>query len=583
MLIYGGDLEKHNSFTHILSIGYEFETHDLAKLSLNDDILINSSIIFMMLKNKLLRGMAKKIDKNSYEIEDGGKKYIEYYDENIEGDIDNVMNITNDIGGSNFDKMLSKKCKTTKDKNNIYSFETDIGKKYKIHFDSSLQQSKCSIFSGPEFVITYYKIQQSKNIILETFLNACYRIFTHLNKLEKITGNLVIKDENGSNDKIGNLKNRILFHKPNTNLYYLQTHDSAIFSKDYSIGAIGIMPQMTFRANIIHVVQIIKDILYNYRFENSKQNKKMIMKEYEIVDDIDKCIGELLDNYNKHQALSKWKLNPKDRIVKEIIGYLFMIFYKIYMYVEFYINSSGEENYFKNYLSFASRHMNYIFYKKIKGLLYTYFEKNWDDKIETEDINSDLVYIIISLIDKPEIIQQYMYFGRKKKILTIKLSVDDENYGDPAYSFISYFHHFEHPSESNNEDNTDEQQREWFIDSEIDVSSTNFEIPQDSSIIIENRLFFYEITTYMKDEVKLNAPNYFTLNNLKTIYLKLVEKGKKVVDLNKKELNPKTDKFVNKCENGKERNSEFRCVTKKAKKEARKTKKARTTKNKRIR
>jgi hypothetical protein len=581
-MFYGGDLGKHESFKNILSIGYEFETHDLAKLSLNDDNnLINSSIIFMTLKNKLKIKEAKKIDKNSYEIDDNGKKYIEYYDEQLEGDTENVMNITNDIGGSNFDKMLYRKCKKTDDKNNIYSFETNEGKKYKITFDSQ-NMDKCFIFTGPEFVITFYKIQKSKNIILETFLNACYRIFTHLSKLDKITGNLLIKDKDNKDVQIGNLKDRILYHKPDSNLYYLQTHDSAIFSKEYSIGMISIMPQMTFRANITHVIQIIKDILYNDNFEYAKQNKKMIMREYDIVNDIDKCINELIEDYNKKAPLSKWKLNPSNKIVKEIIGYLFMIFYKIYMYVESYFNSDLEntsENYFKNYLSFASRHMNYIFYKKIKGLLYEYFGNNWDhddDNINTEDINDDLIYIIISLIYKPEIIQKYMYHGRKKKILKVKLNVDDENYGNPAYSFISYFNHFEIPGESKNEDNTDEQQREWFINSEIDVSSTNFGLPEDGSIIIENRLFFYELSTYMRDEVNLNAPNYFTLNNLKNIYYKLIEKNKKVVDLSKKELNPKTERFVNKCEKGKIRDDEFHCIikSKKSKKVGKKTKKA---------
>ena len=78
------------------------------------------------------------------------------------------------------------------------------------------------------------------------------------------------------------------------------------------------------------------------------------------------------------------------------------LYYSLNYPLESYFNSDLEntsENYFKNYLSFASRHMNYIFYKKIKSLLYEYFGKNWNHKdvnVETEDINDDLVYIIIS-------------------------------------------------------------------------------------------------------------------------------------------------------------------------------------------
>ena len=562
-MFYGGDLNKHESFKYILSIGYEFETHDLAKLSLlNDSILINSTITTRDMKIRLLSNNATKIDNNNYQIIDKHIDkslkdiliYNEYFDE-YDGIVDDntVLNITNDIGSSNFDKILIKHCLKFEDKNKINYYDEDIkkntfykfksldGKIYDINFNAKLLNRNCSVFSGVEYVMTYFKLKKSTNIILETFLNTCYRIFKHLHNLEKIPGELLFMNDT----KIGKyMEKRILFHKPNTNLYYLQTHDVDEYSIESTIGMTTFIPQMTFRANIKNIIQIMKDIVENKNTIMLKRRKQIAMDEYQIINNIEKCMYELFNEYNKN-ANKNMKINKK--LITETIGYLFMIFYKIYMYIESYISSDldDEENYFKNHLSFAPRHSNLLFYEKIKKILFQKFKSN-------------TVSVIIKLLNQPSIISKYLYFD-KKQALNIILQENDINYGNPAYSFISYFNHFENPNTNNNT----LLEKEWLIYSETDIFSTTFELPDDNLIIIENRLFFIELILFAKNELNIYAPNSFTLNNLKNMYKKLI---KSVKDLSKQELNPITMQYVNKCKETQRRNDKFICVNKKTKK-----------------
>lgn len=557
MSFFGGDLSKHDSFKNILSIGYEFETNDLAKLSLSDNELVNSGINSSNMSIKIDNTSATKIDDNNYEIidEESGLYYIDYYDEYDGVANDHIfMNITNDIGKSNFYTLLIRHCEKYQDenvsKNDMYVFKTEDGQEYKITFDDHILSLYCSTLSNVEYLVTYLKIKRSNNIILETFLNACHRIFTHLHDVKKIPGDLFIKDiHTGKDTKIGHLKKRILYHKPNTNLYYLQTHDNEYFYKDYSIGMTAFVPQMTFRANIKHVVSIIKDILHNTDVNKNTRTKKTLKNEYNQVLDIEKCLEELFESYNKTATKNK-KIS---RAMKNnIFGYFFMIFYKIYMYVNGYntTNTSEEGNYFKDYISFYARHTNIMFYNKIKEIMLPVFGEN-------------TVSIIIDLLNQPSILANYIYTTRSlKKALKVNLELGDEYYGDPSVSFISYFKHFEVFPEDDTEQIKDtEKIRDWFMSADIDVYSNHFKMPDDGSIIIENRLFLMELTAYA-NELDVHTSGSFTLNNLKNLYRKLITIGKEVEDISKKELNVNTMRFVNKCKKGQYRDENFVCKTK---------------------
>jgi hypothetical protein len=149
----------------------------------------------------------------------------------------------------------------------------------------------------------------------------------------------------------------------------------------------------------------------------------------------------------------------------------------------------------------------------------------------------------------------------------------DKHYGNPAYSLLSYFQHYETPTPEDESDT--DPQREWFISNKVDIFSTIFDLPTDGSIIIENRLFFYELVAFANDHANVYAPIAFSLNNLKTLYNRLV-KTKKVADLSEKELNPATNRFVQKCKPGEKRDEDFVC--KRAKKAAKKATKKSTKK-----
>ena len=59
----------------------------------------------------------------------------------------------------------------------------------------------CGTHSNVEWVFTYYRPQQSGNIIINTFLNMIKNLLRHLSDLQPITGNFIMKykDDEGKN------------------------------------------------------------------------------------------------------------------------------------------------------------------------------------------------------------------------------------------------------------------------------------------------------------------------------------------------------------------------------------------------
>lgn len=530
MLFSGGDISSHEIFKHILSIGYEFETHDLAKLSLQDDnVLVNSDTLVGDLKVKSVQ-----IDDNYYEIIEKNK-FIEYFDNPIEeqgktNDNYNVkMNFSTDItNNTDFQNNLKKVCKPIdKSKNDLYTFKTlKNNNEYKIHFSEGLLNNNlCYQFSGVEYIITYYYPKKSSNIILNTFFNACSLILNHLKSLENIPGKLLV---NGK-EEFGDLKKRYLFHKPNTNLFYLQINDDEKKTKQLNhIENISIIPQMTFRTNAIYLVSVIKEILHN---------SKGYEYHYEDVVKIEKCVEEFFDEYNK-TAHFKFPLRNND--VKMAMNYLFLIFYKIYMYINYWLRDKSQGDYFKDFLIFASRHDNLILYENMKKILNKYIKA----------IEEDVYFTIIKLINKPEILKK-IYFRKKNQPALLKKISDTKSkkFGNPEISFESYFQYFEVYKE------------DWFMSSGLDQYTTRFPLQSDGSVLIENRGFFQELHEYCKKETGTNLNRYPLIHLFNKVSQKLM-KQKKVDDLNKYMWNPKTKKYIKKCKEGNVRNNKtYKCIS----------------------
>jgi len=568
----GGKIDLKDVFRNILSIGYEFETHDLAKLSLADDgSMINSNTTLRNLKQKTGEGTASKVDEHSYEMmEESGLFFREYFDEpdissgkDTEGNYNVVMHITNDRASTNFTKMLRDKCSQDEDevsKDDRYVFKTKDGKEYPIHFSNEMLEAGCGEITGTEYVMTFYNPKKSGNIILETFLHATKMMIDHLDNLVFLSGDLYFKGEERA---VGSLEERFLYNKPGTNLYYLETNEIEDTDDEMMLDKVGFVPQMTFRVHIEELLPVLRAILFENDFARLSSKKKEIMDDYKELVRVEEWVSALLEDYNA--GAGDMKIPLEEPVGKMIFGYLFMIFYKIYMYsLNYHSINSGEDGsselYFKDFLSFASRHSNYVFYRKIKTLLRQLFPS-------LKGASS----LVLKIIDRPDITSKY-FESRSEK--------GEEVPGDPSYSVVSYFLFFENPSEtkgggkmdlkekekdifvvkdSDDEGHEGDEERDWFVSSGLDVYTTLFDLPSDGSILLENRVFYKELSAYADSMVKnASFESYPSIRNYKRFYNVMMKRGKERKS-GDKVWNPLTRRFVKKCKPGYARTTKFKC------------------------
>ena len=654
--MFGGDIENHPIYKKIISIGYEFETHDLSKLSLhsNGHSLINSNLALRSIPYLETMWKLMKYDDNSYavnytdnttgpvrfkeqsldryvlksesddeeeneeqeeeeqeeekeneeneqeeeeqenvneeneeeneqeeeeneqeeeqeeeeeeeeeEVEEADdlfeNHYLEYFDELRKKDKNVSFHITNDIAEEEFEEMLYNKCIKLDNipNDDLYVFKTEKDKVFDIKFLDKTQ--KCSVFSGIEFVCTYKKPAKSNNIIFETFADACTRIWDHLCGLEKIKGDLFIMNKDKeSYQKIGNVAYRLLYHKPNTNLYYMQTHDDEYYYSNkmsFPIGNMSFRPQMTFKVYAKDGIEVMKQMMLT-TLQNTQPRinaMKRLRIEYEDIINLELCVNALFDNYNKREKGMTISLSKN--IGKSIKMYLFMILYKIYNYAtSFDKNSEIKDNYLKNVLTFNSRHSNEIFYTRIKELLATHFassKKNvsiedrfrlvknsnitngavlnsvtcHDSENKSEPCADLILQAFKKLLYQPEILtskfNKKVLFDKKSMI---SLEKNDKNYGDPKISFLSYFEHFENPPTKNVKDKF-YPEKDWFYS--LELFSTGFDMVNDE-VLIEDRSFFdqYEFM-FKKYNLKGDSEK---LNNLKLFVNTIIEKGLKKIN-----------------------------------------------------
>jgi len=420
----GGDL-NHTIFEKILSIGYEFETSSLSKLTLlGDNILLNTDTV-----SNDLQYINKDASPDNDDTFSLLRKHelIEFdiYNNNKTKDENSKFYVLNDITNSKFVKKLTALCEEPtyeaitlqsreyeeqgeeydeesiykEFKNELYTFETPQ-KIYKINFETRMEKD-CGTFADVEWVFTFYKPKLNKKIILNTFTTAVKNLINHLQKLKAIRGNLVINYNQNNSEIIANPKERILFHYPNTNMYYLQTYylDEAQNTSD-----ICIVPQMTFSCNISNSIPIVKELIRDslqiYKDELSKTYLNIIIK-------LENCVNELLENYNQNA-----KKPIKDYKAKVIKSYIFLILFKLYRYYNSYLidqknnkdkEHSGDIKYLKDKLFINSRHSNSELYKQLKIAIATYY-----DITDTKAIE-----IIKQIVIQKSVLEKYMDEGHK--------------------------------------------------------------------------------------------------------------------------------------------------------------------------
>ena len=611
---YGGDISNISGLKHILSIGYEVECGILMKLTRTevDDsdeiILFNSDTA----RKDILE--FKKFEENPEDIDEDIIERLEemvedkMYDDNGKVDKNTIFNITNDIAMSPFIKKLDTVChypsdekiKThsftednmdnTEEKNDLYIFRDTKGKEYKIHFLFSDKTTNCSTHSNVEWVFTYYKPQRSKNIIVDTFTNMIKNLLRHLSDLKPINGNFIMKymDRNDEQTEliIAKPEKRILYHKPDTNLYYLLTQ---VYDKPFTIDDACSVFQMTFSSKGENIMKVMIALLTE-TLNSIPVFTTYITAKLDILLSIQKCVDELVDNYNKTATKHKLVANRQQNKIRiDIIkNYLCLILLKINCFFNFK-NADKPVKYLKNLLFFNCRHSNYVLYLALKRKI----EKMFDVK------SGVAIGIIKKIVFQPDFLKQIIspHVQLRRGVFSVSNTLDKshKNYGDPIYSLVSYFDFFEEPvdNESNRSVNSGKiLYYDWLEYKSIDDYSAKMDLKNDIALV-ECRIFQKLLSSYvfsiadkeLKEQMTNGSCNILTkhfspdvsslsISNLKKIVeiqdslnTKKKEEKKLTQNLEKtcpndKILNPKTNRCIRVCYVGETRNKKNRCVKK---------------------
>ena len=561
----GGSINDDNIFQYIKSIGFEIETTDLIKFTLvttenQEDILINSAL-------------------TNIDLEYG------YFDENEYTDIidkpELKFKITNDSAeDSKFNEELEELVnihKNDEDCENVV-FQLKIPKNTYLKqttYDIKIREPdtelhNCSSFTDVEWIITYYKPQMSKNIILNTFYNSMILLRHHLSELVTIQNSqFYYLNEENEYVKFENTKINQTYVLPGTSLLYF---NSSIYDiKNYDINQdLKIVVQMTFSCDILYVYRIMKKLL---SIEYSAQQIEIVKKYLEIFRDntniisINKLIQQTISNenfdldaidnsleivknlfqiYNNNTAENRGYLfESNNDNIKKIKMYFFLIIYKIYIYLNSYFKNKEDNNesLFKKSLSFAVRHSNYFLYLEIKKLISYIFTSEFKGKDE-KYINDKIIEIInniIKPIDKQKnffnlLFQSSYIRNKKRELYKLVQSNPEQNkvyFGNPLYSISSYFYHFEnqnkeeHDEDEEDDDDDDEhdegeeEKRDWLVSHNVDEKSTKFELNNDT-IIIEFRDFpsYCYLNLFISSDDNMRGE--ILQNNIGTLTMKII-------------------------------------------------------------
>jgi len=541
----------------------------------------------------------KKFEENPEDIDENIIARLEemvednIYDDNNQIDPNSSFYITNDIAMSPFMRELTAVCyyaskedgdDYSEEKNNLYLFrDTEKNQDYEINFLFKNAATDCATHSNVEWVFTYYRPQQGDNIIINTFLNMIKNLLRHLSDLQPITGNFIMKykDDQGKDSEliIAKPEQRVLYHKPNTNLYYLLTQ---FYDSPFTIDDACSVFQMTFSSKCEHIMEVMVALLTD-TLKSIPTFSTYINSKLAILLDIKLTVDELVDNYNNSD--SEYKIHAGVEIIK---NYLCLILFKIRIYYEFK-NAEKKPKYLKNILFFNCRHSNYVLYSALKNHIEQMF--NVDSSVAID--------VIKRIVFQPDILKQMNspQIKIRKGALSISntLEKSNKNYGDPMYSLISYFDFFEDPIDNDsNIDNDDEIiNYDWLEYKKIDEYSAKMEL-KDDIVLVECRIFQKILSTYvysiadeeLREQMTNGACNILTNNFGPDVSSLSIANLKKIIELEgssnlglglktrktrkrtmkvcpkNKMLNPKTNRCIRKCHEGETRNKRNRCVRK---------------------
>jgi len=527
----GGHIDSSKIFENILSIGFEMEATDLIKFTLTKDemtdnfILVNSALTNVDLEygftdpdeytyTKETKDETFKITNDSLEHSKFNKLVEELYYGHDDEDINEEEY---QVGGEEeYEDEYEEEDEYEDDKNiilkippNQYLSQTDYTVKFR---EPSSELLNFSSFTDTEFIATYYNPIKSTNIIKECLFKSVRELSEHLNKLVTINNSKMIIKNDDNETEIPNLLNQS-YVLPNTSLVYFNSSLDNI--QNYNIREdLNLVIQMTFSCNIMYCYRIMKQLLSiqnidNYEkqlnnYSNTNKSVRVLLKaiyniknnlnydEYAVTTSMN-IVNELFSNYN--QLNKTYPLNNDTDTTKMIKSYMFLIIYKVFIYLNPYIENIDQPgNMLKRWLTFAVRHYNYALFLELKNLINNVFFVN-----KTNSDGENASTIIQQLLDDK--ILNRMYDTPVIKNKRSKLNIDVKNdvnlqskyYGDPLFSIKSYFDYF------------DKFNDDWLVTNNIDEKSTKFDL-KNNVIIIEFRTFplytYLEFFSMADDKVK---------------------------------------------------------------------------------
>ena len=383
-------------------------------------------------------------------------------------------------------------------KNQLYTFDTDNGKKYPLTF-AMANKKDCGMFSKVEWIFTYYQPHHSGNIILDMFANVARNLAHHLKKLTSETGQLVMNFSSKNRHVVPDPVKRQLFHLPGTNLHYLQTH---LYDKPETIDDICIVPQMTFSCNVVDMLPVTKALIVDSLKINPEYHT-LSKERVTLIDGLEHGVDQLMEKFSEmNGGFSIRDTDPV--IVEQMKNYLFLFLFKLYQYYNHYLQDEAVKTnadkimYLKDALFVNSRHSNYALYVELKRCMVKGLQAS-NPKMKAQD--NDIVRLVQQLIVQPAVLTQFMLEepgNVRKNAFSMKnvLEKGHKNYGDPHYSLISYLQYFEHPEDDNRIKDISENYRDWLYHNDLDTFSNTMDIRNDV-VLAELRTFPSLLSLYM--------------------------------------------------------------------------------------
>jgi len=521
-LFYGGDIHENGALRHILSIGYELETSGITKLTKTNILEIDRpkqkgvkrTVLFNTDSSTKTINLFKSPD---FEPDEDDQEMINRLEETFEdpkvlqttraGDKTHFY-ITNDLGDTSLGTVLALECTKNEDKfqkNQLYRFRSEDKKhEFPIQFVYHTE-SECGSFSNVEWHFTFLQPEQSNNIILITLMKLAEILIRHLKGMKKIQGNLLLKTGDDTEKIVGKPNKRSLFHKRGTNVYYMQTHYFENISsknnvdydreREITLEDVCSTPQMTFSCKIQHAFPIMKALVSDTLNSIPQSHNALAIRE-NIVIEVEKCVVKLVTAFLRKHGITKSDENKTH--IKALANYAGLIFYKLYIYYNNYLTTNkADRKYFKNSLSFNSRHSNYELYMHLKTTIAAIFSLDPNDKDSAKKVSE----LIADLFVQDEILKEFIVpEAIRKGVFSTRntLDIKNKNYGDPAYSLVSYFDFFEQPVTT--DDNLDIDDNivtyDWMEYKKLDGLSARLPL-KDDVVLIECRFFNRLLSVYM--------------------------------------------------------------------------------------